>query len=97
MPTELRFMSGWSGAVFEYLLDPIDEQNMRKLLINTWKLAPETADLIIDQVGCGVRWRRSPMAMNSMTRKLSPGAPSLSIATMCGGRGTASEPSPPPW
>jgi hypothetical protein len=55
LPGQLRTMSGWSTAVLEYELAPIDEVAMTKHLQEVWKLDEPTACAIVDKVGTATR------------------------------------------
>ena len=55
LPAQLRKMSGWSRAVREYRLNVVDEETMRKHLVEVWKLDAQLAGDIVERIGCGMR------------------------------------------
>ena len=55
LPGQLRSMSGWSAALCEVELAPIDEATMTKHLQEVWKLDEPTVREIVDKVGTGTR------------------------------------------
>jgi hypothetical protein len=55
LPTQLRSMSGWSNAVEEYGLNLVNEDTVRKHLVEVWKLDAQLAAEIVERIGCGMR------------------------------------------